>query len=119
MGKTVAIFDDEEEILFLCTFLLEEMGYCVHTFTDTENVLGDVAECSPDLILMDNWIPGLGGVEATRAIKAHPSFCSIPVIYFSANTNIANLANEAGADTYIAKPFQLEAMEAKIRRFAS
>jgi len=63
---------------------------------------------------MDNWIPKIGGVEATRLLKNHPLYCNIPVIYLSANTDIETLAQQAGADSYLAKPFDLEDLENRI-----
>ncbi|MNV83979.1 CAI-1 autoinducer sensor kinase/phosphatase CqsS [compost metagenome] len=63
---------------------------------------------------MDNWIPKIGGVEATRLLKNHPLYRNIPVIYLSANTDIETLAQQAGADSYLAKPFDLEDLENRI-----
>ena len=65
----------------------------------------------PDVILMDNWIPDTGGIIATQALKNNDSLKSIPVVYFSANSDIQLLAKQAGAEAYIAKPFDLEDME--------
>jgi two-component system cell cycle response regulator DivK len=60
---------------------------------------------------MDNWIPETGGIVATQTLKKHPEFKSIPVIYFSANNDIQSLAKQAGADTYLEKPFDLTELE--------
>ena len=65
----------------------------------------------PDVILMDNWIPDTGGIIATQALKNNDALKSIPVVYFSANSDIQLLAKQAGAEAYIAKPFDLEDME--------
>ena len=46
-----------------------------------------------------------------KLIKSHPEYKNIPVIYFSANNDVATLAQEAGADTYLAKPFDLDQLE--------
>jgi len=60
---------------------------------------------------MDNWIPDDGGIIATQTIKKVEKLKNIPVIYFSANSDIELLANHAGAETYLAKPFDLEELE--------
>ena len=60
---------------------------------------------------MDNWIPDDGGIIATQTLKKDENLKHIPVIYFSANSDIELLANHAGAETYLAKPFDLEELE--------
>ena len=63
---------------------------------------------------MDNWIPNIGGVEATKLLKSHPEFKNIPVIYVTANSDIKTLAQNAQADDFVAKPFNLEDLEEKV-----
>ena len=65
----------------------------------------------PVVILMDNWIPDAGGIIATQTLKRTEGLKDIPVIYFSANSDIQILANHAGAETYLAKPFDLDELE--------
>ena len=65
----------------------------------------------PDVILMDNWIPGPGGIEATRTLKMNTDTHDIPVIFFSANSNVTQLAQEAKADYYLQKPFDISELE--------
>ncbi|MEO8795860.1 MAG: response regulator [Daejeonella sp.] len=107
MPKRVLICDDDSDILSICKYILEESGLEVHTRTTCNDILQVIDEVAPDVILMDNWIPDTGGIVATRAIKKHPEFKNIPVIYFSANTDIKMLAKDAGADSYLAKPFDI------------
>ncbi len=109
--KKIIIFDDDEDILSICSFILEEQGWTVHTFTDCNNIVEKVSAIVPDVILMDNWIPDDGGIIATQTLKKNEELKSIPVIYFSANSDIELLANHAGAETFIAKPFDLEDLE--------
>ena len=109
--KRIAIFDDDEEILSICRFILEDKGWEVHTFLDCNSITTKVAEIELKVILMDNWIPDEGGVIATRKLKNDDKLKDIPVIYFSANSDIQLLANHAGAETYLAKPFDLEELE--------
>ncbi|MNT89342.1 CAI-1 autoinducer sensor kinase/phosphatase CqsS [compost metagenome] len=63
---------------------------------------------------MDNWIPNIGGVEATKLLKSHDEFKNIPVIYVTANSDIKTLAQNAQADDFVAKPFNLEDLEEKV-----
>lgn len=105
--KKVVIFDDDEDILSICTYILQEEGWQVTSFTDCNDPVGKVAGILPDVILMDNWIPDTGGIMATQALKHSNQLQHIPVIYFSANSDINLLAASAGADAYLAKPFDV------------
>ncbi|HEY9004428.1 MAG TPA: response regulator [Mucilaginibacter sp.] len=109
--KKIVIFDDDEDILSICSYVLEEQGWEVHAFTDCNNVTEKVSSICPDVILMDNWIPDAGGIVATQALKHDDKLKNIPVIYFSANSDIQLLASNAGAESYLAKPFDLHQLE--------
>ena len=110
--KKIMLFDDDDDIVAICTFILEEDGWLVQAYPDCSDLINKIISFSPDVILMDNWIPDEGGIIATQAIKAETTLTNIPVIYFSANSNIESLANAAGADTYLPKPFDLEFLKA-------
>ena len=116
MSKRVMIFDDDLDILSICSYILEEQGWEVHTSTHCNNIIENVSKVHPDVILMDNWIPETGGIIATQTLKKHPDFKDIPVIYFSANNDIQSLAKQAGADTYLEKPFDLTELEEIINK---
>ena len=111
MRKRILILDDDTDILSICTYILEELGWEVHTRPHCNQIIELVSEVIPDVILMDNWIPDTGGIVATQTIKAHPQYCRIPIIYFSANHDIKQLSKEAGADTYLEKPFDIAEFE--------
>ena len=111
MGISVLVFDDDIDVLSILTYLLEEKGWKISTRTSCANLLKDIEETQPDIIMMDNWIPEAGGKVATKLIKSHAVYRSIPVIYFSANNDVEKLADEAGADTFLAKPFDLDHLE--------
>jgi CheY-like chemotaxis protein len=103
-------------ILTICSYILTELGWTVYTFTNCEHILDKLANINPDIIFMDNWIPNQGGIVATQTLKSSASYCHVPVIYFSANADIALLAQSAGADAYLAKPFELNELTAVIER---
>jgi len=109
-SKKIAIFDDDEDILAICDYVLSESGWEVRTFVECDNVVDTVNAFNPDIIIMDNWIPSVGGIEATRQLKAS-AFKRIPVIYFSANRDVKQLAAKAGAETFLAKPFDVEVLK--------
>lgn len=111
MGKRILICDDDEDILSICTYILEENGWEVHTRTHCKDIIEAVKEIDPDIILMDNWIPDVGGIKATQAIKSSAELKHIPIIYFSANNDVKTLAQVAGADNFLAKPFDIDELE--------
>lgn len=117
MNKKVFIFDDNIEILELCKEILEDLGLEVKTSPTTNSVEEQVSNYMPDLIFMDNWLPDISGIEATKLIKANETLKHIPVIYFSANSNISALASEAGADEFLAKPFDIDLFEKTVKKY--
>ncbi|RXM41435.1 response regulator [Chryseobacterium sp. CH21] len=114
--KKILIFDDDAAILEVITIIFEENGYEVRISETSHDILEKVAEYHPDVILMDNWIPKIGGVEATKLLKSSEEFNHIPVIYVTANNDIAALASEAQADDYVSKPFNLDDLEEMVAK---
>ena len=115
--KKIVIFDDDEDILSICSYILEEQGWRVFAYADCNKIIEKVLAILPDVILMDNWIPDDGGIIATQKLKKSPELKNIPVIYFSANSDIELLASHAGADTFLAKPFDIRELEQVINSF--
>ena len=113
----ILIFDDNVHILDLCTEILNDLGCEVKTSATTNDVVEKVRHHLPQLIFMDNWLPDISGIEATRLIKAESDLQQIPVIYFTANPNIKNLAEDAGADNYLAKPFDIDVFEEIVKKY--
>ena len=109
--KRVMIFDDDIDILEICSIILQGKGYTVFTETSCENVIDKINRKQPQVIMMDNKIPETGGILATQLIKQTESTRKIPVIFFSANTNVANLKEEAKADYFLQKPFDITELE--------
>ena len=115
--KKILIFDDDKSILEVISIVFEENGYKVEISETSHDIIQKVETFRPDVILMDNWIPNIGGVEATRLLKSYEEFRDIPVIYVTANNDIATLAQSAQADDYVAKPFNLEDLEEKVAKY--
>lgn len=111
MQGKVMIFDDDTDLLEVCSLVLKSKQYDVTGYSKCNEILRDVESFSPDVILMDNWIPDSGGVKAIQLIKKSDRFKKIPVIFFSANINIEGLAREAGAEFFLQKPFEIDELE--------
>ena len=115
MSKCVLIYDDDVEILFLCKAILSKHHYRVETLSDCNGVLSDIATFKPDLILMDLWIPAIGGEQAITILKENKATEHIPVLVFSANAEIAAICDKIKADGYIEKPFDVAVFTETIR----
>ena len=91
----------------------------VETAASGEEVLARYPHEHPDLVLMDVRMPGLGGLEATRRLKADPATKDIPIIALTAHALASDQqkALEAGCDGYIAKPAEPRAVVAAVKKY--
>lgn len=80
MKKKILVVDDNEQNLYLVTFLLESRGYEVITAIDGIEGIKKAIEIKPDLILLDIQLPELDGYEVTRKIKSIDELSHIPII---------------------------------------
>jgi class 3 adenylate cyclase len=111
----ILIVDDKlENIRFLSSFLSKQ-GYQVRKAINGQAALMAARTVSPDLILLDINMPGMGGYEVCEKLKQEPQTSSIPIIFLSAGDDIDDKirAFQVGGVDYITKPFQLE--EALVR----
>jgi two-component system cell cycle response regulator DivK len=116
MPGRVMIFDDDVDLLEVCSIVLRTKNFNVLGFNKCSDIVQEVSSFSPNVILMDNWIPDVGGVKATQLLKKDPGLKSIPVIFFSANDRVEDLAAEAGADFFLQKPFEIDELEAMVSK---
>ena len=69
MSKRILIFDDDVDILSICTYILEEQGWEVHTSQHCNNIDTTVRGIFPDVILMDINMPGYDGIEGLKKLR--------------------------------------------------
>jgi len=112
----ILIYDDDEEILLLCKTILLKYGYEVVTKIRCENIVADIETVQPNLVLMDLWIPEIGGEKAIDFAKTNESSANTPIILFSANADIEEICTRSGADGYIEKPFDIKSFIQTIER---
>jgi DNA-binding response OmpR family regulator len=115
-NKCILIYEDDHEILLLCQKILRKSNYRVETLTRCENVIIDIDCIKPNLILMDLWIPVIGGEKAISLIKENPASRHIPVLLFSANPEIKEICKKINADGYIEKPFDIHTLKETIEQ---
>ena len=111
---TILVVDDEPQIRRALRTSLEAHGYVVHTAGTGEEALVAAAEASPDLIFLDLGLPDLDGTEVIRRVR---SFSEVPVIVLSVRDRQADKVSalDAGADDYVAKPFGMVEVLARLR----
>jgi PAS domain S-box-containing protein len=104
--KTIVIIDDDAETIEVCRALFEER-YTLLTSATGELGLRLAFEQTPDLILLNIYLPGLSGDRICRILKSQKETRTIPVAFFSAATqdNEVELAYDSGGDDFIIKPF--------------
>lgn len=107
MQKCVLIYDDDVEILMVCKAILVNQNYRVEAFATCENIIRDIDIVKPDIILMDLWIPKIGGENAVNLMHNNPLTKHIPVVLFSANDEIEKITKRINANGYLKKPFDI------------
>jgi len=110
MKKKILLVDDEPDIQAVVGARLGAMGFEVLLAKDGQEGLDIARRESPDAILLDLMLPKLDGHKVCRMLKFDKAYEHIPVIIFSAKESEADkkLAEQAGADAYLAKPFDLK-----------
>ena len=115
MKKCILIYDDSQDILLLCKAILEATNYQIETMLQCENIIADIDLIKPDLILMDLWIPKIGGENAVRLVKSDPVAGHIPIILFSADSEIEKITLKVKANGYLKKPFDINTLKEIIK----
>ena len=114
--KRVLVCDDDVNISEIVALVLTDADWEVYTIPDCNNMIEKIESINPSVIFMDHKIPDEGGIVATQIIKNHPDYSDIPVIYFTANDDIDNLAQKAGADYMLQKPFNIKQLEETVSK---
>ena len=115
--KKILVVDDELDILEFLQVILEEEGYVVLTSQKGEYLEQLHNGGLPDLILLDVLLSGKDGREIVKYLKQQDETKDIPVIMFSAHPSAEQTAREAGAEDFIAKPFEIDELLAKVAKF--
>ncbi len=115
-AKRLLIVDDELDILAFLQVVLEEEGYEVVTSDKGEYLEQLHNDGLPHLILVDVLLSGKDGRGIVKYLKSQEETKHIPVVMFSAHPSAEEMARQAGADDFLAKPFEIDALLAKIAR---
>lgn len=118
MKQVIFVVEDDAGIMGLYAMALEDAGFEFCGFNSAEEMfskLGEGKHC--DLIILDIMLPGMSGLQALNRLKRDDRYASIPVIIASAKDDEKNKIGglDAGADDYVAKPFSMNELVARIR----
>lgn len=103
----ILVADDEAAIAEMVATILRDEGYDVYCVSDGESVLLAIQIEAPDLLIMDNTMPVMTGIEVLRALRAHGF--QQPIIIMSALA-LVRTVEDHGASGFLAKPFSLDAL---------
>lgn len=111
----ILICDDDQSILDVLLMLLESEGFEVIAEIDSTQLISKMQTYSPDILLLDLWMPVLTGDQVLKSLRKIEEFKFIPVIVLSASVNANNIAHGAGATDFLPKPFDMDDLIFKIK----
>ena len=113
MVNTIALVDDDQNLLTSTTLALEVEGYVVRSFHDSEKAMAELLTRPPDLVVLDIKMPRLDGLEMLARLRKHSA---LPVILLTSKDQEFDelLGLKTGADDYIKKPFSMRLLVARI-----
>ncbi|HOW75697.1 MAG TPA: phosphate regulon transcriptional regulator PhoB [Candidatus Competibacteraceae bacterium] len=115
--RNILLVEDEQPIREMVVFALTNAGYEVYQAADARQAQVCIAECLPDLILLDWMLPGISGIDYARRLKKDELTRELPIIMLTARAEEEDKVQglESGADDYVTKPFSPRELVARIR----
>ena len=113
----ILVVDDTPQNVKLLGDLLSVKGYQVCTAANGDEALAQVAKEKPDLVLLDVMMPGMSGYDVCRKLRSEPETALLPVVMCTSldphQERVKGI--EAGADDFVAKPFDRDELRARMR----
>lgn len=119
----ILIVDDTKSLALYFETTLQSVGMQTCVVTDPMDVLNQLVEFSPELILLDMYMPGCEGQELAAVIRQHAAYDSVPIVYLSSETNRTKQleAMRHGGDDFLTKPIDpnhlIKAVQTRTRRY--
>lgn len=117
MPEKILIVDDDVDTLRLVGLMLQRQGYDIVAASNGHQAVSMAQAETPDLILLDVMMPDMDGYEVTRQIRAIPEIAGVPIIMFTAKSQVDDKVTgfEVGADDYLTKPTQPRELFAHVK----
>ncbi|MFH1615953.1 MAG: response regulator [Planctomycetota bacterium] len=115
-AKRILVVDDEKDLVVMISKALKYQGYEVITANDGQEGLEKAKTEKPDLIVLDLMLPKINGYKVCGLLKKDTRYAKVPIILFTAKANAEDieLGKQVGADAYITKPYERDALLSKI-----
>ncbi|MCF0055212.1 response regulator transcription factor [Dyadobacter sp. CY356] len=116
--KRILIVEDDEDMIELLKIVFRNSGYDV-VFSNISLENKEIQELCPDLALLDVRLKGSpkSGADICRELKENTDTTGIPTILVSAELNIAEIAKQCNANTYLAKPYNMLSLLLTVERY--
>jgi CheY-like chemotaxis protein len=115
--KTILIIENDGDTNDILASIVLDLG--MHAICRKGVIsISDLEKLNPAVILLDHWLDDGYGADYCMNIKTHPLTNHIPVVMLSAATGMRGIAAAAGADGFVAKPFDLKKLESEILKFS-
>jgi DNA-binding response OmpR family regulator len=117
MSKTIAVVEDEPDILELVALHLKKAGFRVERFGDAGGFYRYISTRVPDLVVLDLALPDADGIDLCRYLRSEPRLVHVPVIMLTARAEETDrvVGLETGADDYVTKPFSPRELVSRVR----
>jgi two-component system alkaline phosphatase synthesis response regulator PhoP len=119
--KKILVVDDEVDLVETIRLPLETEGYTVRVSYNGEDALNQARKGNPNLIILDIMLPKLDGYKVCRLLKFDERYKHIPILMLTAKTQEKDkiLGMGTGADEYITKPFDIDELVEKVKKYLS
>jgi two-component system, cell cycle response regulator DivK len=119
MMAKILIIEDNEQNLYLETFILQKNGHEIIQAHNGEMGIGLAAQVTPDLILLDIQLPGMDGYTVAKELRKNPKIANIPIIAVTsyAMTGDREHILEAGCTSYIEKPINPDTFHMEVTQY--
>lgn len=117
--EAILVVEDNNEIAFLIQFLLEREGFRVELARNGRTAEQMIATLAPPrLVILDVMLPYVSGFQLLEQMRRHEAWKQVPILMLTAKNQETEIvrALEAGANDYVVKPFQPNALLARVRR---
>ncbi len=116
MKKRIIVVEDDASIAEVLTLILQHENYRVESFVN-DSFMETISDDMPGLVLLDLWLLDMNGKSICLQIKNNETLKHIPVVIISAHRDIQLYAEEAGANEYLEKPFDMKVLLSVVEKY--